>query len=130
MDIITIAGKTPSKKNSKQIVCRGRFPLVLPSQNFKDWHEASMRTLKISPEIRKAMPIRKAKVELTIYWNDMRKADLTNKAESVMDLLVDAGILEDDNWFVCGDLHLIFGGIDRKNPRAEVRIYGYETQKE
>lgn len=57
-----------------------------------------------------------------MFPNSKRKADLTNKAESIMDALVDAGVLEDDNWFVCGDIRLLFGGIDRLNPRAEVEI--------
>lgn len=40
-----------------------------------------------------------------------------------MDLLVDAGILADDNWFVVPQLKLRFGGKDKINPRCEIIIY-------
>ena len=48
--------------------------------------------------------------------------DLTNKAESIMDTLVDAGILEDDCWKQTGPVHLIPMGVDKDNPRVEVEL--------
>lgn len=69
-----------------------------------------------------------SKIEITIYAPDKRKADKTNKAESIMDLMVDAGIIEDDNWFVFPELNLKFGGVDREFPRAEVVIH-YEEKE-
>jgi hypothetical protein len=39
-----------------------------------------------------------------------------------MDLLVDNGILKDDSWFIVPKLTLIFGGVDKNNPRAEITI--------
>ena len=39
-----------------------------------------------------------------------------------MDLLVDAGVIEDDNWFIIPEISLKFGGIDRQNPRCEISI--------
>jgi hypothetical protein len=59
---------------------------------------------------------------ITFYPPDRNAGDLTNKAESIMDLLVDMEILEDDNWFICSDIHLKFGGVDKQNPRAEIEI--------
>lgn len=109
-----IKGRIPSKKNSKQIVCRGRFPMVLPSKAYKEWHKvASLQLPKI-----KISDI----VELTIvfYFPDARDTDLSNKCESVMDLLVDNGVIEDDNWRVVPRLVLQAGGISRDNPRAEI----------
>lgn len=53
---------------------------------------------------------------------DRRKADLSNKFESVADLLVDAGVLEDDNWFVCPSVTIELGEVDKENPRVEIEI--------
>lgn len=39
-----------------------------------------------------------------------------------MDLLVDEKILKDDSWDCVPELRLLFGGIDKNNPRAEVFI--------
>jgi hypothetical protein len=40
-----------------------------------------------------------------------------------MDLLVDCGIIEDDNWFVVPEVRAKFGGVDKDNSRAEITIY-------
>lgn len=59
---------------------------------------------------------------IEFYLPDARKTDLTNKAESIMDLLVDNGIIEDDNCHVVPFISLYYFGIDRVNPRAEIKI--------
>jgi len=48
-------------------------------------------------------PIKKCKsITCHIYYGTKRKKDNTNVVESIHDLLVDTGILEDDNWQVTG----------------------------
>jgi len=71
---------------------------------------------------RPAAPLAQAKISITFYPDTRRTFDLSNAAESVMDLLVDAEILSDDNWSVVPDLTLHFGAVDPKNPRAEIDI--------
>lgn len=119
---IILYGRVPSKKNSKQIVCRGRYPKVLPSSAHQKWHKEQMSYLS-NMSLSRLDSV--DSVEMTFYAPDKRAGDLSNKAESVMDLFVDAGLLADDNWFVCPKLVLIFGGVDRENPRVEVCLYKY-----
>lgn len=120
--IITLFGRIPSKKNSKRVMCQGGFPKVLPSEKYEDWHlDASWQLKAMRAQLPKT-PIEKASITITFYPPDNIKADLSNKAESVMDLLVDCLVLSDDNWFVCGDLHLKFGGVDKLKPRAVIEI--------
>lgn len=114
---ITLQGKVPSKKNSKRRVQRGAHVFMVPSKAHEDWHTVQMWALKGHKHI--AEP---GLITLTFYPPDRRPRDLTNSAESIMDLLVDAGILEDDNWFVCGAINLRFGGVDKAAPRAVVQI--------
>lgn len=114
----TILGRVPSKKNSKQIFARQGRIIAIPSAKHKEWHtDASKQILGTYKK-----GIKAADIFITLYAPDARKGDLTNKAESVMDLLVDNGVLEDDNWFVCGDVRLKFGGIDKENPRVDIKI--------
>jgi len=117
---ITIKGRIPSKKNSRILVCTGRkFPNSFPSKAYTKWHaEAKKQIEQFIPK----KPITKCKVLLLFWAPDKRKADLTNKSESIMDLLVDLKFLEDDNWFVVNDIHPIFQKIDKKNPRVEIHI--------
>ena len=115
--IITIKGDTPSKKNSKRIF-RNQYtgkPFIASSEVYERWYRGAM------PQLKGVQPVGEiSRVGIIFYPKTRRASDLTNKAESIMDLLVDAGIIEDDNWFICPDIRLKFGGVDHENPRAEV----------
>ena len=105
MSKIIITGSTPSKKNSRIIVCRGKFPQNFPSANYTAWHKDALLQLTGKK------PIKSKELVLTFFAKDNRKFDLSNKCESIMDTLVDAGLIEDDNYTIISDLHLHFGGV-------------------
>lgn len=112
---IILLGRIPSKKNGKIMVCRGKFPMLLPSAKHAEWHiDASKQLMGVS-KIPPNVPL-----TFTIFAPDKRKADLSNKWESVADLFVDCEIVEDDNWFILDDVRMKFGGVDSLNPRAEI----------
>jgi len=98
---------------------RGGRTYLVPSAAFESWHEEMM--LRIRPH-RPKTPIPSASVAIRFFADSRRRFDLSNAAESVMDLLVDAGILADDSAFNVGDLHLKLGGVEPNNARAEVQI--------
>lgn len=112
------------------IMIPGRRPLLLPSKKFKEWHMDAMGQMAAwkSGEVAKGENgwdlkiIDEAKIEIIFYPPDRIRGDLTNKAESIMDLLVDCGVLRDDNWFLVGELVLRMGGVDRERPRAEIMV--------
>jgi hypothetical protein len=116
--VITIAGDTPSKKNSRRLFVRGNRPVNLPSEHYEAWHDSAVRELVLAKYPAFETP---CQLQITIYPKTRRKADLTNKAESIMDLLVDCFLLPDDNWEVVTGVLLRFGGVDRVNPRAEIK---------
>lgn len=114
---LIILGEVPSKKDQQQIY-RNRYtgkPFITSSKKHKEWHRKAIAQLDdISPVLELK------RLSMTFYSATRRKSDLTNRADSVQDLLVDAGILEDDNWFVIPKLELNFGGVDKENPRVVV----------
>jgi Holliday junction resolvase RusA-like endonuclease len=114
---IIFKGVPPSKKNSKQIFMAGNRPVIMPSKLYKAWHEEMMWKMKGIKPIKG-----KVKLSMTLYAKDRRNGDLSNRFESIADLLVDAGVIEDDNWNIVHKVEMIFGGIDKDNPRAEVTI--------
>ena len=116
---IVLGGRIPSKKNSKQIIRRGNRSMLVSSRAHSIWHTDAMWQLK---EQRTRPMEGKIGIEMMFYFPDKRRADLTNKAESIMDLLVDAGIIEDDNANVCPEVFLRFGGVDKERPRVEVSL--------
>lgn len=113
----TIKGRIPSKKNSRIIIMGKKRPFSIPSTKYKEWHKQA--TLQIQ-EIKSITNIQE--VAILIHFPDNRKADLTNKAESIMDLLVDNKIIADDCWQEIPTINLISMGVDKENPRAEVII--------
>lgn len=111
---IVIYGAAPSKKNSKILTCKNNRPCLFPSKNYTAWHKDALLQLTGKK------PIISNELTLTFFAKDKRKFDLTNKSESIMDTLVDAGLLLDDNCYIIKNLHLVFGGVDPENPRCEV----------
>jgi Holliday junction resolvase RusA-like endonuclease len=116
---LVLPGRVPSKKNSKRIINAGGRPRLISSEAFLAWHEEMMLRIR---RHRPKKPIARAAVALQFFADSRRRFDLSNAAESVMDLLVDAEIIEDDSAFLVSDLHLQLGGIEPKNARVEVEI--------
>ena len=116
---ITLPGRVPSKKNSKRIIQAGGTPRLISSEAFLAWHEEMMLRIRSH---RPKTPIVRASVAITFFAENKRRFDLSNAAESVMDLLADAGILADDSWVVVPELKLLFGGIEPEKARAEIQI--------
>jgi len=124
---LTLFGRIPSKKNSRQARFSGKKRYTVPSEAHEVWHEDQSWKLA---SLRPAIPVTKCEVVLTFFPPDKLIADSTNKAESVMDLLVDTGFLEDDNWFIATDIILKFGGVWRENPQVKIEIKPYENNTE
>lgn len=110
----TIYGRIPSKKNSRISTRSGRS---FPSKKYTEWHKDASLQLIGTKKMRDG-----SNIEFIIYAPDARKSDLSNKWQSIEDLMKDMGIIEDDNWYILSDIHMKFGGVDRKNPRCEVYI--------
>jgi Holliday junction resolvase RusA-like endonuclease len=111
---LQVKGRIPSKKNNK--VWTGKY--LVSSANYKKWEASAIEQLAKHRDLF----IEKAEIQMEIFWPDKRSADLTNKAESIMDMLVQANIIKDDNWKVIDSVYLRSGGLDRKNPRVDIWI--------
>ncbi len=100
---------------------------------YHNWHFHVRNQLKKSFKIeviaslRKLVPVTKpCKITYKIYYPTKRKFDLDNIGAVVgkftHDVLIEAGIIEDDNYTYIAELHYVFGGVDKANPRADVCI--------
>jgi Holliday junction resolvase RusA-like endonuclease len=117
---LTVRGRIPSKKNSRVCFVRGGKMINIPSKQYTEWNKDALK--QINPVTKKYCALEKVRVSLDFWAPDKRATDLSNKAESIMDLLVDACILKDDNWWVVRELILTFKGIDKLNPRCDITI--------
>lgn len=112
-------GEVASKKNSKVLArVKGR-PMLLPSRKFQEWEK--MARLAIMAEGRPPEPFKAARLFMVIYHGDMIKRDSNNATQGVQDVLVDMGVLEDDNWMVIGTPEVVHM-VDVEDPRLEVTV--------
>lgn len=121
--ILTLHGNVPSLKNDKQIAYnqKTKRPFITASKRYKAWFKENTGKLftqfagyRISD-----YPIT---IELTFWFDNDRRHDLDNAAGGIMDLLVSDGILEDDNVKFVNRLIVNYGGIDKTNPRVEIKL--------
>jgi Holliday junction resolvase RusA-like endonuclease len=124
---IVINGRIPSKKNSRCLFVRNGKLMNIPSAKYTTWHKEAMIQVLGTPKTHATST--NLDVEIDFFAPDKRASDLSNKAESIMDLLVDAGIISDDNWWVVNRLVLNFRGVDKKECGALVSIKEYDKQR-
>ena len=80
--------------------------MSIPNNRYRKWHKAA--SWEIVSQGFKNKKIEKCTgIKLTFHFSDFRVRDLTNVAESVMDLLVDTGVLVDDKWTVTGPVNMV-----------------------
>lgn len=116
---IILQGQVPAQKNNKRVVYNRRTgkPFIISDAKVKNWQAKGFVQLKsVSPVVGAV------EIEMVFYNKDKRKRDIDNMLTSVLDLLKNSGIIEDDNCFIVQKLSARFGGVDKINPRAEVSI--------
>lgn len=88
--------ETPSKKNSR--VTDRRTGRSFPSKRYVEWHRAATLWLRSHyPCGRIEGPL---KITLSFTHPTLRRKDADNGTNSIFDLLVDVGILQDDCWTI------------------------------
>ena len=86
--------ETPSKKNSR--VTSRRTGRSFPSKLYTEWHKQASAIL--ASQARPEAPIsERVYIYGSFVRKDRRRRDNNNSGASIMDLLVDVGILADDN---------------------------------
>ena len=116
-------GEVASKKNSRRIVTvRGR-PVPIPSKKYVAWEKYARQVILSSG--RPGTPFPAAILTIRIYHGDMVRRDTNNSTQGIQDVLVEMGVLEDDNWMVIGSPR-VDHFIDVSDPRMEVDVTGTE----
>ena len=132
---ITLIGNTPAKKDGVRIVRAGGRPILRPSARHERWYRANAAALgarivrgRVRPEDRLtsyrgvSLPLPgRTRLSVRFYRDSLRRWDYSNALDAVQDLLVDLGILSDDNADVLCVGNLTHA-LDRENPRAEVTL--------
>lgn len=105
-----------TKKNSQQIIrVKGR-PMITQSKKYRQYETAAT---PFCPYLMIDYPVN---VEAHYYRSTRRRVDITNLESALMDLLVHAGTLEDDNCKIVVSTDGSRVHYDKNHPRTEVII--------
>lgn len=119
---IVLKGAAITKKNSQRIVRAGNRPMILPSAQYKEYEAACMAQIPSRKRQRIDIPVN---VQCVYYMPTRRRVDLVNLLEATCDILVHAGVLEDDNCRIVAAHDGSRVDYDKHNPRVEITICNY-----
>jgi Holliday junction resolvase RusA-like endonuclease len=117
----------PSKKNQQRIAVNKATlkPILLDSEQHAKWKKENLEIFKRYAELMAMegfrMPLTRAKIKVLFYFPDSKDRDLSNKFETIADIMVDTGILMDDKFKVLKPIYLD-GWVKRDRPRTEIYL--------
>lgn len=121
---VTLPGNPVTKKNSQRILKNHKTgaSFVAPSNNYIYYRNCSIVYLHAC----QSLPYRPINYPVNVrclyYMESRRRVDLVNLLEATADILVDAGILEDDNSNIVAGHDGSRVLYDKGNPRVEILI--------
>lgn len=117
----TLNVRPATKKNSGQIVMRGKYPVLLPSKQYQKFEKECLPYLR---HVKDTVGIINypVNIECIFFTETKRKIDLTNLLNAIDDAMVKSGLILDDNRDIIAahDGSRVFH--DKFNPRIEVKI--------
>lgn len=122
--IFTIPYDTPSKKNSR--IVNRRTGRSFPSKAYSDWHVMASLWIRTHYSIN-ALGKGPFSVSMAFNHGTLRRCDSDNKASSILDLLVDLGVIEDDSWQVVRSLS-VTNYYEKAMPSVTVKIFPYTEE--
>lgn len=119
---IVLRGEPRTKKNSSQIIKAGNRHMVIPSPQYRQYEKDCLWQVPPKAKQRIDFPVN---VQCVYYMPTRRRVDLVNLLEATCDILVKAGVLEDDNCRIVCTHDGSFVDHDKHNPRVEITITSY-----
>ena len=113
----TIPLNPVTKKNSQQIILVGGRPRIIPSKKYKEYERDCIPFLTHVEHVTGRL-----NVKAVYFMRTRRRVDLINLHEALHDILVKAGVLEDDNCKIIYSTDGSYVDYDKDNPRTEVTI--------
>ena len=113
---LILPGETPAKKNSRIVLRNG---INIPSKQYQQWHTGAMCEVFRQVKIRNISE--PCTVRLEFVHGDLSRRDSDNGCSSIMDLLVDCNVLQDDNWQIVKHIE-IKNRYEKNNAHCVIQI--------
>lgn len=117
----TLPIRPVTKKNSGQIVMRGKYPILIPSKQYLQFEKDSLPYFyRVKQQV--GVVNYPVNIQCIFYMDARRKVDLSNLLNAVDDAMVKSGLILDDNRDIIAghDGSRVFH--DKENPRIELEI--------
>ena len=116
---LMLKGDPKTKKNSQQVVITGGRHRVIPSPAYRVYRDMVLWQITGAHRQQISYPVN---LKAVYYMQTKRKVDLVNLLEATCDILVDAGVLADDNSRIVVSHDGSRVAHDPRNPRVEIEI--------
>lgn len=117
--ILVLDGLVRSKKNGR--ITNRSTGRSFVSKEYSTWHRDAVNQITQQMSQITGIPLNLVSIEVSFVFGTKRRTDLSNKFESIADLLVDVGILVDDCWQVMNPV-MIRGSYEKGIERTTIRI--------
>lgn len=114
----TLYGRPITKKNSQRIIKAGKYRKIIPSERYKIYEKDCLYQLKQKPRAEGGP----WNMRCVYYMPTRHRVDLVNLLEATCDILVEAGIIEDDNRKIIASHDGSRVMYDKGNPRVEITL--------
>lgn len=115
---ITLRGRPITKKNSLRIVKAGKKRKPISSEQFLVYQQACLYQLIKAPKTSEE----NLNMQCLYYMPTRHRVDLVNLLQATCDILVKAGIIEDDSSKVIAGHDGSRVLYDKENPRVEITL--------
>lgn len=126
--MFVITGNPITKKNSQQIfrTKTGR-PFISPSKAYKKYEKDALKQIEDRyGGFHHPLITTPVNIQCVFYMQTKRSVDLPNLLESVDDILVKSGVIEDDASRIVAAHDGSRVKYDKENPRVEITIEGFK----
>lgn len=125
----TIYGNPRTKKNSQRIVSRGKYHSILPSKAYMEYSKHLILIFREGTARRHTEPLQEPITLMCHYYMKTRgRVDKINLEEATHDILVDNGVLKDDDATIIASTDGTRVFYSKENPRVEIYISKFEEK--
>lgn len=122
MNLSFLVPGTPRTKKNSPVMIKGRN-LLLPSQAFRKYAADTKLLWQHEAAVLMGHPIDFPVNVCAVYYMDTRRiVDLVGLLQGTLDLMVENGILKDDNTRIAASYNGSHVEYDKENPRVEITI--------